>query len=127
MCTRVEVVCVRLYQIFKVSNFQSYNLRDFPGGPVVKTLQFNAGGEASVPGEGTKTPHDLWPQKKKIMTLEEMRTEKYFRGASNPERLRRTQCILEDSPAVGQGDIPTTPGYPARVLADAGETEEAKT
>ena len=65
MCTRVEVVCVRLYQIFKVSNFQSYNLRDFPGGPVVKTLHFNAGGEASVPGEGTKTPHDLWPQKKK--------------------------------------------------------------
>ena len=32
----------------------------FPGGPVVKTLLFNAGGMGSVPGWGAKIPHALW-------------------------------------------------------------------
>ena len=31
--------------------------RDFPGGPVVKTLPSNAGGVGSIPGWGTKIPH----------------------------------------------------------------------
>ena len=31
--------------------------RDFPGGPVVKTLPFNARDEGSIPGQGTKIPH----------------------------------------------------------------------
>ena len=30
------------------------HLRDFPRGPVVKNLPFNAGDVGSVPGEGTK-------------------------------------------------------------------------
>ena len=36
--------------------------RDFPSGPVVKTLSFDAGGMGSIPGQGTKIsqamPHD---------------------------------------------------------------------
>ena len=36
--------------------------RDFPGGPVVKTLPSNAGGVGSVPGQGAKTPHVTWPK-----------------------------------------------------------------
>ena len=31
--------------------------RDFPGGPVVKNLPYNAGGTGSIPGQGTKIPH----------------------------------------------------------------------
>ena len=31
--------------------------RDFPGGPVVKTLPSNAGGMGSIPGRGAKIPH----------------------------------------------------------------------
>ena len=30
---------------------------DFPGGPVVKKPPCNAGGEGSIPGQGTKIPH----------------------------------------------------------------------
>ena len=30
---------------------------DFPGGPVVKNLPFNAGEVGSIPGRGTKIPH----------------------------------------------------------------------
>ena len=33
------------------------NLRDFPGGPVVKTLPSSASGEGSIPGWGVKIPH----------------------------------------------------------------------
>ena len=31
--------------------------RDFPGGPVVKNLPYNAGDDGSMPGQGTKIPH----------------------------------------------------------------------
>ena len=36
---------------------------DFPGGPMVKTSPCNAEGAGSVPGQGTKIPHD-WRSKK---------------------------------------------------------------
>ena len=32
-------------------------LGDFPGGPGVKNLPWNAGDMGSIPGQGTKTPH----------------------------------------------------------------------
>ena len=31
--------------------------QDFPGGPVVKNLPYNAGDAGSIPGQGTKIPH----------------------------------------------------------------------
>ena len=36
--------------------------RDFPGGPVVGTLPFNAGGTGSISGRGAKIPHASWPK-----------------------------------------------------------------
>ena len=33
--------------------------RDFPGGPMVKTLPSNAGGGGLILGQGTKIPHAL--------------------------------------------------------------------
>ena len=32
-------------------------MRDFPGGPVVKSLPANVGDRGSTPGPGTKSPH----------------------------------------------------------------------
>ena len=40
--------------------------RDFPGGPVVKTLPSKAGGVGSIPGQGTKIPHASQPKKQNI-------------------------------------------------------------
>ena len=39
--------------------------RDFPGGPVVKTLPSNARGAGSIPGGGVKIPRALKPKKTK--------------------------------------------------------------
>ena len=33
------------------------NERDFPGGPVVKNMPYNAGDAGLIPGQGTKIPH----------------------------------------------------------------------
>ena len=40
--------------------------RDFPGGPLIKTSPSNAGGEGSIPGQGAKIPHALWPKNQNI-------------------------------------------------------------
>ena len=40
--------------------------RDFPGGPVFKTLPSNAGGAGSIPGQGAKIPHASWPKHQNI-------------------------------------------------------------
>ena len=41
----------------KKNRKKTTEIRDFPGGPVVKTLLSNAGGAGSIPGWGAKTPH----------------------------------------------------------------------
>ena len=40
--------------------------RDFPGGPVVKTLPSNAEGAGLIPGRGAKIPHALGPKNQNI-------------------------------------------------------------
>ena len=45
---------------------QEFTYQDFPGGPVVKTLPSNAGGASSIPGQGDKIPHALWPKNENI-------------------------------------------------------------
>ena len=37
-------------------------IRDFPGGPGVKTLPFNARSAGSITGWGTKIPYASWPK-----------------------------------------------------------------
>ena len=37
-------------------------IRDFPGGPGVKTLPSKAEGMGSIPGRGVKIPHASWPK-----------------------------------------------------------------
>ena len=39
--------------------------RDFPGGPVVRTLPSRVGVEGLIPGWGTKIPHALSPKRKR--------------------------------------------------------------
>ena len=40
--------------------------RDFLGGPVLKTLPSNTGSASSIPGQGTRIPHTLWPKSQNI-------------------------------------------------------------
>ena len=40
--------------------------RDFPGGPLVKTLPYNAGGVGLISGQGAKLLHTLWPKNQNI-------------------------------------------------------------
>ena len=41
-------------------------LREFPGGPVVKTSPSNARGAGSIPGRGAKIPHAFQPKNQNI-------------------------------------------------------------
>ena len=41
-------------------------MRDFPGGPVVKTLPSNAGTTGLIPGQGAKIPHASRPRNQNI-------------------------------------------------------------
>ena len=42
---------------------------DFPGGEVDKNTPANAGDMSSIPGQGAKISHALWPQKKIIIII----------------------------------------------------------
>ena len=44
---------------FEGESEKTKSCRDFPGGPVVKTLPSNAGGGGLILGQGTKIPHAL--------------------------------------------------------------------
>ena len=45
---------------------------DFPGGPVVKNLPFNAGDESSIPGQRTKIPHAVGQLTPRAATTEQV-------------------------------------------------------
>ena len=45
--------------------------KDFPGGPVVKTLPFNARGVGSIPSGGTKIPHAIGCSPRLILKKEQ--------------------------------------------------------
>ena len=49
---------------YLVYNDLKYYIRDFPGGPMVKTLPSSAGDAGPFPGQGAKIPHALWPKPK---------------------------------------------------------------
>ena len=40
--------------------------QNFPGCPVVKTSPSNVGSEGSIPDQGAKIPHALWPKNQNI-------------------------------------------------------------
>ena len=46
-------------------------LRDFPGGPVVKNLPSDAGDTGLIPGRGTKIPHATGQLSPRATTREE--------------------------------------------------------
>ena len=48
--------------------------RNFPSGPVVKTLPSNVGGLGSIPGQGAKIPHTSQPKKTKNKKTKKHRT-----------------------------------------------------
>ena len=52
-----------------VDDLISHACRDFPGGPVVKTLSSNAGDVGLILGGGAKVSHALGPKKIKIEAI----------------------------------------------------------
>ena len=44
--------------------------KDFPGGPVVKNLPYNAGDVGLIPGQGTKIPHAVGQLSPHVTTTE---------------------------------------------------------
>ena len=55
--------------LYSFTNNSKKNLREFPGGPVLRTPHFHCQGPGSIPGQGTKIPqaaqHDQKRKKKK--------------------------------------------------------------
>ena len=43
-----------------INNNNKKTNRDFPGGPVVRILLFNAGDSGLIPDQGTKAPQAAW-------------------------------------------------------------------
>ena len=62
-CYAVDCKCLKVSIITKEKNFR---LRNFPGGPAIKTSPSSAGSESSIPGWGTKILHAMWPKKQNI-------------------------------------------------------------
>ena len=52
-----------LYSTFLYSTLKMKTQGDFPGGPVLETLSFNAGGMGFIHGQGAKTPTCLMAKK----------------------------------------------------------------
>ena len=46
-----------IYILVKEKYTYETDTRDFPAGPAVKNLPYNAGDVRSIPGQGTKIPH----------------------------------------------------------------------
>ena len=50
-------------------SFKNVHKQDFPGGPVVKNLPFNAGDVSSIPGQETRIPHTSEPHVPQLESL----------------------------------------------------------
>ena len=63
--------------------------RDFPSGPMIKTLPSNTGGVGSIPGQGAKL-HALQPKKKKKQSIKQKQycnnLKKYFKSHPNQKK-----------------------------------------
>ena len=59
--------CLSLHEALRTSSCTEEELRDFPGGPVVRTLPSTAGHTGLIPGQRAKIPISwaVWPKKKK--------------------------------------------------------------
>ena len=61
MDARIIYIISPFHLILFWSNFQFSFLKikkgDFPGGPLVKNLPYNAGDVGLIPGQGTEIPH----------------------------------------------------------------------
>ena len=68
-------------------DFLKYYLRDFPGGPVVKTLPSNAGCAGLIPGQGAKIPHAWRPRNQHIKQKQYCnKLNKNFKNGPHPKK-----------------------------------------
>ena len=59
--------------------------KDFPGGPVDKTLYSSAGDAGSIPGHGTKIPHTL------ELKNENMKEKQWYKLKNKQTKKRKTK------------------------------------
>ena len=70
--------------------------KDFPGGPVVKTLPSNAGGAGSIPGQGANIPHASGPKKKNQNIKQKQYCNKFnkdFKKKNGPHQKKKPKQI----------------------------------
>jgi len=65
---------------------------DFPGGPMVKTLPFNAEGVSLIPGWGAKTPHASWPENQNVK--EKRYCNKFNKNFKNGPHQKNLQILI---------------------------------
>ena len=72
--------------------------RDFPGGWVVKTLPYKAGGVGLIPGWGAKIPFALWPKHQNIKQKQYYnRFNKDFKNSPHQKRIKDSEtraCLV---------------------------------
>ena len=65
-------------------------------GPVVKTLPSNAGGASSIPGQGDKIPHALWPKNQNIKQKQYLRSS--IKTFKNSLHLKKSLKLKKEAP-----------------------------
>ena len=62
----VDVWLCRKMACSKETDVEVVRVRDFPSGPVIKTLCLHCRGTGSNPGQGTKIPYAVWCGQRKV-------------------------------------------------------------
>ena len=67
-------------------------MRDFPGGPMIKTLPSNAGGAGSIPGGEAKIPHASQPKNQNIKQKQYCnKFSKDFKNGPHPKKKKNSK------------------------------------
>ena len=115
-----EARCKSIYTVrFHLNDTQrrgkSNSWWEFPGSPAVGCCITNAGGTCSIPGQGTKIPHDLWLDKKKKKKTVILGDRKWFSS------VQFSRSVMSDSlqPRELQHARPPCPSPTSRVYPDS--------
>ena len=69
-----------------------------PGGPAVKISLSNAGGDASIPGQGAMIPHTSWPENRNVKQKQyRNKFNKDFKNGSHQKNKEKKEQICSES------------------------------
>ena len=66
-------------------------MRDFPGGPAVKTSPSNTGGVGSIPGQEAEIPHALQPKNQNIKWKQHC--NKFYKDSKDSPHKKRRKSL----------------------------------